>query len=742
MSFIPSEEQQQVVINIKNGKNVIVSSVAGSGKSTTIIAVANALPDKKILQITYNSMLRKEFKEKIQSLGITNVEVHTYHSLAVKYFLKSSQTDSEIRKIMYNNIQSLTTIPKYDIVVLDETQDCTLLYYHFIVYFTKAMASLFQLLILGDYLQKIYEFKGADSRFLTQAEEIWTGFSLLKSQDFVNCSLHMSYRITNQMAKFVNNVMLGEERLKACRDGQNVMYIRNNRANIEKVVIYNIKKLLEEGTKPNEIFVLGGSVKGANSNIRKMENILVESDIPCLVPMFENDKMDERVIEGKVVFSTFHTVKGRQRKYVFVVGFDNSYLTYFARNIPRNICPNTLYVGCTRATEGLYLLEIDQYVTDKPLEFLKMSHLEMKNTDYIDFKGTPQSIFYEKSDKGDQDLIPTHHVTPTDLIKFIPENIIEEISPLLYKIFIKETTQAQENELDIPIIVKTKKGFYEDVSDLNGIAIPIMYYDYIHSSWKDVEVNMNELNVDDQDYNNDTNIPEEIQEDNILYKIIYANINEMKPNEHPFLKKVFKELSPICKTPSDYLYMANIYEAVHERLYFKLKQIEPDEYQWLTEDIVNKCKERLDMFLGVECQNEKPLIEKTIIHYNMEAEHMEIDKILEKSFNNDMKFRFSARTDIITQYSIWELKCTSCISIDHLLQVVIYSWLWYFINENNQEQQQKKSKILNIKTGEILRLDATIEELNIIMVALLRGKYGKQQIISDDDFIENCRKFL
>ena len=32
--------------------------------------------------------------------------------------------------------------------------------------------------------------------------------------------------------------------------------------------------------------------------------------------MIEDAKIDEKVIEGKVVFSTFHCVKGRQRSYV------------------------------------------------------------------------------------------------------------------------------------------------------------------------------------------------------------------------------------------------------------------------------------------------------------------------------------------------------------------------------------------------------------------------------------------
>jgi superfamily I DNA/RNA helicase len=45
-------------------------------------------------------------------------------------------------------------------VVLDEVQDCSLLYYQFVVYFIKTLCkSDVQILLLGDYMQKIYEFK-------------------------------------------------------------------------------------------------------------------------------------------------------------------------------------------------------------------------------------------------------------------------------------------------------------------------------------------------------------------------------------------------------------------------------------------------------------------------------------------------------------------------------------------------------------------------------------------------------
>ena len=66
----------------------------------------------------------------------------------------------------------------------------------------------FQLLVLGDYMQGLYEFKGADIRFLTKAHEVWRELPFLENDIFKSCILKTSYRVTNQMAKFVNKDML------------------------------------------------------------------------------------------------------------------------------------------------------------------------------------------------------------------------------------------------------------------------------------------------------------------------------------------------------------------------------------------------------------------------------------------------------------------------------------------------------------------------------------------------------
>ena len=121
-----SAEQALIIHNVKTvGTNVVVDAVAGSGKSTTILSLAKAMPKHKIIQITYNSMLRCEIKQKVEEHVLDNLDVHTYHSLAVKYYFASAYTDTGIRHIMKTGLPPRIHIPRKHIIVVDEAQDLT-----------------------------------------------------------------------------------------------------------------------------------------------------------------------------------------------------------------------------------------------------------------------------------------------------------------------------------------------------------------------------------------------------------------------------------------------------------------------------------------------------------------------------------------------------------------------------------------------------------------------------------------
>ena len=102
--FLPviSNEQNNIIEKLKNN-NVVVESVAGSGKTTTSLYIAKYFSNNKILLLTYNAKLKLETREKIKNLEIKNMEIHSYHSFCVKNYDKKCFTDSNIIALLSNN---------------------------------------------------------------------------------------------------------------------------------------------------------------------------------------------------------------------------------------------------------------------------------------------------------------------------------------------------------------------------------------------------------------------------------------------------------------------------------------------------------------------------------------------------------------------------------------------------------------------------------------------------------------
>jgi hypothetical protein len=204
------------------------------------------------------------------------------------------------------------------------------------------------------------------------------------------------------------------------------------------------------------------------------------------------------------------------------------------------------------------------------------------------------------------------------------------------------------------------------------------------------------------------------------------------------LKRKYRDFDPnLRRSVADYLYLANLYVAVQEKLYFKMTQIADHEYDWLPETVVESCMHRMTHIIGKEILVAN---EHVLVHPKMETEHVLIDQTLRPFFGEKERYRFSARLDLLTETSVWEIKCTHQLTTDHMLQVVLYAWLWRMIRENggnngDESSSKKKIKILNVRGGELLELRATTDELTHIVVELLRGKYATPVTLSDNQFL-------
>lgn len=682
----PSKEQKEILKAIKEDYSVIGDCVAGSGKTTTIFFIAKMFPNKNILQITYNAQLKLEVREKVEQSNINNLEIHTYHSLAVKYYDENGHDDNVINNIIKNDVNPQRYISKYDIVVIDETQDMTLLFYKLVHKFLNDHNSTIQMVVLGDKHQGVYKFKGADFRYLTLSENLWN-----KSLTFQHKTLNTSYRLTNQTSAFVNNVMLGEERIQTIRKGLPVTYLYGNMFHMVTHQLFQyIYKILESGQiTPDDIFILAPSIKkkgDTNDNkkglnpLKLLENKLASKGIPICYPISDDAMLDENIIKGKIVFSTFHQSKGRERKVVILFNFDSSYFKFFDKVNNPNVCPSVLYVAATRSIEQLIVLHGNN---NDILPFFKKSLDEIKTLDYIHFIDLGDGYKMKEDDDG---FIDECHITsPTELVGFIKDVYISELSTIVGKLFHK--VQVPYYSTKIPSKVLFENGLYEDVSDINGLVIPAIY--------------------EEKHVGNST-----IQRKS---ETMYNSMLETK--KHSFLKKSYEHLETIEDDLEYYTYLGIMYISLQEELYHKIYQMPT--YTWLSQEMIQGCFQSLEKNLSNE------------------DTYYELSVSFDCDFYNEYgPIKVNGRIDAIDKTNAWELKCVESLSLEHFLQVVIYAWIWKY--EYLQASGPREFKILNMKNGEMYVLDTTSSLIDEAVGLLFENRYSDQKNLSDKEFVEKC----
>ena len=681
----PSEEQQQIINQLKQGTNVIVDAVAGSGKTTTLLFLASAVPDKKILAITYNSRLKTETRERTEHLK--NVKVHSYHSLGLEFYIKPCHDDMALLTAIQNGLPCYSDYdPTYspDIIVLDETQDMTPIYYNLIRKVIADMNPNAQLLVLGDVMQCIYDFpqKGADRRYLSHADQLFPS-----PHAWQRLTLKTSYRITKPMEWYVNERMLGYQRMTAVKSSPHpVRYVKGNCFQaVPDFFARELCRLFKTGIRPGDVFVLGPTIRASNPAtpppIKLLENLLVKAGVPCFGPTNDDETLKDNVIRGKVVFSNFHQCKGLERKVVIVCAFCESF--YFVqRDASTAVCPNLLYVAATRAKEALYLWGENTEKPENPLPFLR--------------EADAPPGFYEVYDLTIPNRVPTKPpLTPppkefitrgvTDLIRFIPEELMQMMLDLCGF----ETITPAGQSLAIPSTVSTKNGRCESVSDLNGIAIPTMYEHMIRPH--DIS----------------------IQTDLKLDCLTQLQLG------HDYTGQRAKWVAAITtepKTAADFLLLANVYSSYRSNFLHKLAQIR--DYSWLTDAMVDTLLTTLKA--TIKTDSVEPLQFEEKLHVDFYQFGGYIVNII-------------GFADLIDDDTLWELKCVDSLTAEHKIQLAVYAWLW-----RRTCEESRRFCIHNIRTGEVLELTG-LDNLDYVMDIVLDNHFKTAKAYTDEEFVERCK---
>jgi hypothetical protein len=610
----PSEEQLAVIkSHITN--NVVVDSVAGCGKTTTIKYTAMAFRQELILVLMYNINQRKNTRDEMSKLGIKNVHIHTFHSCGYRNYSQECSRDSGIRAVVSGDIPNNGEIDElYNMIIVDEVQDMNELYYLFT---KKIIADLCEpdarIMILGDYMQGIYSFNGANTDYILNPAKYFGG-------QWMKCSLNVTFRLTSGMVDFVNAVNdsfgTGYRRLVAVKPaGRPKYYVCETNFIYKKVTEYLKVR------PPHEILILAPSTR-KDTKVTNLCNLLSKDGVPIYV----GDRESGESMAGKLVVSTIHAIKGDERPVVMLVGFDDSILP---KMLTSNINANSvIYVALTRAKEELLIFHHYTNAFIVPRTVIEQ---------YCDFTAVspPKKNYLNRLAK------PSATKSVTDIVKFLSNDKIVECMKWVRVTQIQKPTAESRTQNTVPSKVD---GSMEEVSEINGFLIPAFHSRFCFNFAKLTQ------------YFGD------IYAKTPFAGLVRKYIDEVSEFSDVFFFDPYHDIGQLLRC-------ATIYSGLRNGLFYKIEQIR--NYDWVSYEFLDECSARIASQVGESSQ------------FEVVANRGSLVGVI----------------DVVDGDTVYELKCTSRLEEEHILQLALYAYL----------MPGKKYRLYNVLTDELLKIECDAE---------------------------------
>ena len=725
----PSIEQQKIIKAIKT-KNVMVNAVAGSGKTTTVCLIGQNQPSKKILLLTYNKRLKFETQKRVKNNDIENIKVHNYHSFCFNHYLISGNTDQMIIDALdkYKPGHKMTTVTfNFDMIIIDEAQDLTELYVRLIKLIISHNKKKPKMCIIGDSKQTIYSFNGADKRFLEFGNEIFN----INDLPWTQLSLSISYRMSPHMANFLNKCVLKEDVIVPGRKtGVKPRYIFCNAFGESPVKELTMHYLQKFDYTFNDIFILAPSIQSDLSPVKMFANNLsTNHNIPIFIPTSDNEKLDSNLIQNKIVFASFHQVKGLERKCVIIFGFDNSYYYYYNNDGNKSVCPNEIYVGLSRCSERMTIIHhyrknfidfidnklISQYcyterisTVDIDIRLFEENDIDISKRIFEPVQDTNRAIDIIMDNYNFNDsLNKPVKLSVTKLISHLPINIvntalsmidIRNVKNICYKDSKTNPFDSDDSDECPNYITENIKNdsflisytvsniITEDVSEIVGTGIPI-YYEYIKNKKIPIMKHIEQ------------NLKSKPFQTNAVYRNIHQRFTRIK------------NLTKLCG--ADIFELVTIHLALTNNYVHKINQL--TNYNFMKVNALKKCVKRLDNHINSRAEFE--IYRETDFQMMLDGHDVPVKRTI------------NGFIDCIDSQTIWEFKTVQNIQRIHMLQLAIYAFLFH----SNMEIG-KTFKLLNINDGDKYELFGTVTQFKQIVEYIYSYKFTKVIPLTDEEF--------
>ncbi|KAK7728724.1 hypothetical protein SLS53_009394 [Cytospora paraplurivora] len=617
--------------------------------------------------------------------------------MAGRLFSTIVYNDSILHGIRKAGVTPVWTGKPYEVVILDEMQDCThdlfWLTCSFISSVTQAAGGRApRIVVLGDERQAIYDFRGADSRFLSLSPSI---LAALSPHPWTHLPLSKSFRLSHQNSAFVNKVFLGGEKyIVGSHNGPKPLYIYGNTFQPREIAYHLVPLIRKYG--PERTAIIAPSVR-ENAALSGFTNFLSRQHrLPVAVSISDEVNLDDDVLAGKICVSTYHQFKGSERDLVIIYGVDAGYFKFFAPDLPDDTCPNATFVALTRARKQLVVLNnrgtspmpfISLPELHKTATFLNLTGKEMVDLEPV---GSPQKL----------GLTLPKNINVFHMSRHIPDEILDNICKTHVKIEVASPPLPPSQHINAPdkVLTDETKRHYEAVSDLNGLAV-VAAYEYA-----------------------------------LLRTLTTLGYCSKRP---PI------GMPPDLRGQAMWLcHEACAYEAQFSGYKSRSIQMDNHAFDWLG-PYLDAARDRLT--------GQFEDAERLEFEVKLEKKNFEVSQPPGKE--PQVIKKLSGRADIVRYdgssasaqrkpeegISIWEIKFVAQLSLEHAVQACTYAYLWAI---RHRAEGLPKIILFNVRDGEKWEITSRngISGLRCLIEDVLRAKYTTKAVPTTAEFLRKCGK--
>lgn len=430
-------EIQKDIIHYPLNKSLLVLSLPGAGKTTTLINRVNFLIQKKnisknkILIITFTNSAVDDIKSKINVDNIFTID-SLCSKLCKKYNIlnKNIISINEPNDYKYELFKNISVIKEkiWDYIFIDEVQDIDHIQYLIIKYFNDLNTNLY---LTGDINQNIYNFRGTSNKYILQYKKYFSNINKI--------ILNINYRSNQPIIHMLNDI---EEKMNT-----NKSIYSHLKKNKNIIITFNKVK--------NYALEIKHIIQKNKWNIKKCCIISKNNEIINIIynELFQYKKFRE------IQFITIHSSKGLQYDHLFFVDVNDGIIPYYqSNNINEDM--RLYYVAISRAAVSIHIM-----YDKKPSRFLfyhKNFHLDqsIKKMKYKDIQNTSlddQDIIINKMEKYYQfrkNILSNFNIKEEKIKNIkIPSfinnnNLFIEYNTFLYLLLIRNNTNVKQDFYD------------------------------------------------------------------------------------------------------------------------------------------------------------------------------------------------------------------------------------------------------------------------------------------------------